>query len=146
MNISRSLIVTVVCAIFACSANAQSDESQVKEIKSLSYFTTGIFNGDPIDNVSEIKIDAERVYHFFEFSGLEERLYSQAVAIYDGAGNLVTEKYETVFRPKDGEYRTWFWYDLDPEKDRPGLWHFVVEFDGKPMTEQRLDVLPADKP
>lgn len=59
----------------------------------------------------------------------------------DESGEVVLTGYQNT-TPEVDSWRTWQWFTLRQEYDKPGLWTYEVILDGRKVAERRLRILP----
>ena len=105
------------------------------------HFTSGIFNGKPIDIIETAYLDQERIVLFFQWSNLKKRRYETKARILDSYGNLLGEVNNNFETEKD-TYYTYYWYE-PKHGDLPGDWVFEIYVDGQKHIEARIPVHAA---
>jgi hypothetical protein len=126
-------------------AAAQEDvakQSRQTQSAMWSVFTTAVNNGRPVDDITEISIDAKRVFIFVSWRGLTNDQHLHACKIFDGQGRRV-ENDTMQFTPTRRVWRAWNWHDFNQSVDAPGDWNFQVFLDGRQVIDKNLKVLPS---
>jgi len=102
------------------------------------HFTSGLFNGKPVDIIETAYLNQERIVLFFEWTNLKKRRYDTKARILDSYGNLLAELINNFETEKDS-YSTYYWYQ-PKHGDLPGDWVFEIYVDGQKLIEARIPV------
>jgi len=106
-------------------------------------FTTALSEDNiPLDELKEVSLNQKRFTVFIRWR-LPIGDHTYQVKIFDGSGKLASDN-PVKFHASATIASTWYEYAVNKYVDQPGKWKFEIFLDGKKMTEEFLDVLPAD--
>jgi hypothetical protein len=104
-------------------------------------FTTGLnSNNDPLNNLSQISINTERIYIYARWR-LSLEYHDIIIKLFDEPGKLLFQNRNNRV-PYITNWRTWAWYKIKKDTDKPGQWKTEIYLDGKKVGEKYLNVLP----
>jgi len=125
--VHRLILITLAVA-WLSTANSAETIATAAEYSAVAHFTSGVFNGEPIDVIEKADLKQDRIVLYVRWSNLQTRSYDTKVRILGPSGELLRElKYS--FEPARRSHNSWLWYQPNPD-DPIGNWTWEVFVDG----------------
>ena len=99
------------------------------DYNAVAHFTSGVFNGNPIDVIEKADLKQDRIVLYVRWSNMQTRSYFTKVRILGPSGELI-RKMTYSFEPANRSHNSWHWYQ--PNSDDPTgiwIWEFFVDGD-----------------
>ncbi len=121
----------LIAFAFSLSPNTNSAEviATTPEYNAVAFFTSGIFNDDPIDVIEKANLNQDRIVLYVRWSNLQLRSYHTRVRILDPSGGLIREL-DYAFEPTNSIHHSHYWYQ-PKEGDPTGDWTWEIHVDGE---------------
>ena len=103
-------------------------------------FASEMKDGDPVDSLGRASLRQRELCLWVQWFDLEEEHHTYHSEIRDGAGQLI---HVGDMDLEPGATITWKCHRPNPAFERPGLWEFRIDIDGRLRLERKI-VVTAD--
>lgn len=141
MRIVNSVAFIFLTLLSSCTLPNIGDKSAF--LKNPDYrviITTGLDEGTPISNLTQVPLESNGVYVFVRWNRIPNERFNYVCKIFDNSGQKVYEG-QMTFTPNNDSWNTWTRYKISKYIDDPGTWRAEIYLDNVLVVNKSFSVV-----